>query len=162
MKRLILVRHAKSSWKYIDISDHDRPLKEKGIIKTNIVSEHMSGKVDNVDIIYSSSAIRALHTAVIFCQNLELPSEKIVVSNSLYNMLYNDFIEFVKNIDNNNGVVMMFIHNPLITILSNKLGELDLENVPTTGVIDIKFNIDNWADIEKGGKVINYITPKLL
>ena len=162
MKRLIIVRHAKSSWKFTEVSDHERSLKEKGIIKANIVSKHLSEKVDSVDAVFSSSANRTLHTAVIFCHNLNIPTEKISINTVLYNMFYRDFIKFVKNIDDKNNTVMMFIHNPLITSIAQDIAGLDIENIPTTGVVDIKLNTNSWNDIEKGGEVLNYITPKLL
>ena len=69
MKTLYIVRHAKSSWKYEGVDDIDRPLKERGIKDAHFLSKHLSKKIKRPDVFLSSSANRALHTAVIFCEN---------------------------------------------------------------------------------------------
>ena len=61
MKKLILIRHAKSSWSF-DVSDRDRPLTEKGIRKTEKISIASKKIFFNAEVFYSSPANRALHT----------------------------------------------------------------------------------------------------
>jgi len=66
MKTLYIVRHAKSSWDYEGIEDIDRPLKKRGIHDAHLVSKFLAAKINKPDVFISSSANRALHTAVIF------------------------------------------------------------------------------------------------
>ncbi|WP_375234981.1 histidine phosphatase family protein, partial [Winogradskyella sp.] len=54
-KKLILIRHAKSSWKY-DVSDIDRPLKKRGVTDASIISKAFKEKEYTVNKIYSSPA----------------------------------------------------------------------------------------------------------
>ncbi|MEN8138347.1 MAG: histidine phosphatase family protein [Bacteroidota bacterium] len=162
MRRLILVRHAKSSWDYFGVNDHDRPLKETGINKAYLVSEYFSDKVEGVDKIFSSSANRALHTALIFADNLGVSFDKVAIENSLYEMYRGEFYEFIRGVDNSYYTIMLVFHNPLINLLARELGGMDIENVPTSALIDIKFDVAGWADIEEGGDVLNYISPKMI
>ena len=69
MKTLYIVRHAKSSWEYSGIEDIDRPLKKRGIKDSHLMSKILSKEIDRPDVFVSSSANRALHTAVIFCHD---------------------------------------------------------------------------------------------
>ncbi len=73
MKTLYIVSHAKSSWEYKGIEDIDRPLKKRGIKDAHLLSKFLSKEIKKPDVFMSSSANRALHTAVIFCENFEYP-----------------------------------------------------------------------------------------
>ena len=70
MKTLYIVRHAKSSWTYKRIEDIDRPLKKRGIKDAHLMSKFLSKKIEKPDVFVTSSANRALHTAIIFVKNL--------------------------------------------------------------------------------------------
>jgi len=65
MKSVYIVRHAKSSWEDITLSDHDRPLLPVGINRTRKIAEYLKKKKIRPDIILSSSAVRALKTLII-------------------------------------------------------------------------------------------------
>ena len=79
MKTLYIVRHAKSSWDYEGIEDIDRPLKKRGIHDAHLVSKFLAAKINKPDVFISSSANRALHTAVIFCDNLKYHRRRIPI-----------------------------------------------------------------------------------
>ena len=81
MKTLFLIRHAKSSWAHEGIEDRDRPLKGRGIRDAHLVAKALSDGMDQHDRIkfYSSPATRALHTALIFAQNFQLPAAQITL-----------------------------------------------------------------------------------
>lgn len=70
MKTLYIVRHAKSSWEYSGIEDIDRPLKKRGIKDAHLMSKFLTKKIEKPDAFITSSANRALHTAVIFLRKL--------------------------------------------------------------------------------------------
>jgi phosphohistidine phosphatase len=70
MKTLFIVRHAKSSWTYKGIEDIDRPLKKRGIKDAHLMSKFLCKKIEKPDVFVTSSANRALHTAIIFVKNL--------------------------------------------------------------------------------------------
>ena len=81
MKRLVLLRHAKSSWD-LNVSDKDRPLTEKGINCITMISVNSSNVLSGADLIFSSPANRALHTACIMINTLGLSFNKLVLKSS--------------------------------------------------------------------------------
>ena len=62
MKKLTLVRHAKSSWKH-NVIDFERPLKTRGENDAVLVANYIKDKLEKPDVIWSSDANRALSTA---------------------------------------------------------------------------------------------------
>ena len=84
MKTIYIVRHAKSSWEYQGIKDMDRPLKKRGINDAYLVSSILKEKILKPDAFITSSAIRALSTAVVFCNNFGFPLSRLKINKSLY------------------------------------------------------------------------------
>nr|WP_299383517.1 histidine phosphatase family protein [Allomuricauda sp.] len=160
MKELILVRHGKSSWDY-DVSDKDRPLKERGISDAGMVSRKFLGKGLQVDFAYSSPANRALHTSMIFLRNLGFDLNKFQVQEALYDFSGSSVANFVESLDNQLDRVMIFGHNYAFTSLANTWGDQYIENVPTSGLVHIKFDVERWDKVGKGSSE-TIIFPKHL
>ena len=149
MKHLILVRHGKSSWEY-SVNDKDRPLKERGIREGHLVSETFGKQDVAIDAIFSSPANRALHTCMIFLRQLDLPYHGLLITNELYDFSGNQVSQFIKGLDNSLGTVMIFGHNHAFTHLANTLGNIYIDNVPTSGLVHLTFSEERWASISKG------------
>jgi len=149
MKHLILVRHGKSSWKY-GVEDRDRPLKEIGIQDAHSVSQHFRTYNVKIDGVYSSPAIRALHSCVIFLRNLKIPYKDFALSNELYDFSGDDVLNFVKKLPDSQQVVMIFGHNHAFTEVANIWGDVYIDNVPTTGLVHLSFKVSRWKDVQKG------------
>ncbi len=158
MKTLILVRHAKSSWEY-PVDDKDRPLKQRGINDAHIVSNAFKHEDVKPDFIYSSPANRALHTSMIFIRNLDLSMDYFRVSNSLYDFSGSSVYEFISKLDDSFNIVMIFGHNNALTNIVNTIGNSYIDNVPTSGLVQINFNDNNWNSIKKG-VTVKTIFPK--
>ena len=60
MKRLVLLRHAKSSWDF-NVSDKDRPLTEKGVNRITMISVNSSNVLSGADLFFRVQPI-ALYT----------------------------------------------------------------------------------------------------
>ena len=75
MKKLILIRHAKSSWKH-NVIDHERPLNERGQKDAELISNHLKGKSLIFDLILSSDAMREKTTASIIISNLNIDKKR--------------------------------------------------------------------------------------
>lgn len=157
MLKIILVRHAKSSWQY-HVSDHERPLKTSGINDIDIISKEFVGKV-NPDLILSSDALRAKTTAEIFIANLNIDLKKIIFNHDLYDFSGADLIKTIKQCSNSVKELMIFGHNNAITNFANSYGTKIIDNVPTSGVVIIAFEIPNWKALKKG-QTIQTLFPK--
>ncbi len=160
MKNLILVRHGKSSWEY-SVNDKDRPLLQRGINDGHLVVESFKQKDVNVDAIFASPATRAMHTCLIFLRQLHFPYGQFEITNELYDFSGDDVLQFVKNLDDSLDTVMIFGHNHAFTHLANALGNKYIENVPTSGLVYLTFDTNNWSTLERG-ITINTIFPKHL
>lgn len=149
MKKLILLRHGKSSWEY-SVGDKDRPLLERGISDAFLVANKFQEKGIEIDAIFSSPANRALHTAMIFCRQLYFSLDKFQVTERLYDFSGNEVLQFVKELDDSLKTVLIFGHNHAFTHIANSLGNTYIENVPTSGLVQLQFDVQQWASVEKG------------
>lgn len=149
MKQLILVRHAKSSWE-APLRDIDRPLTNKGIQDAHLVSSYISNQIPKSFLIWSSSAKRASETAIIFAQNFSFPVESIIFKEELYTFDERKLEEIIKSCPNDYDNLILFGHNEAVTNFVNKFGNIFIDNVSTSGFVNIIFDTNSWRDIEKG------------
>jgi phosphohistidine phosphatase len=150
MKTLYIVRHAKSSWEYKGIEDIDRPLKKRGIKDAHLLSKFLSKEIKKPDVFISSSANRALHTAIIFCENFEYPISNLNIRRQLYSFSDGYLVKTVKALDDGFNSAIIFSHDHGINTFVNKFGSEPIAHVPTCGVIGIKFEDNYWKNIKKG------------
>ncbi|MBI1937777.1 MAG: phosphohistidine phosphatase SixA [Ignavibacteriales bacterium] len=161
MKKLYLVRHAKSSWDNPDFSDFDRPLNKRGKHDAPFMGKLLKKENVKPDLIYSSPAVRAITTAQIFADELDYPKKKIVESISIYESGIKELEEIVQKISEEHKSVLIFGHNPALTSFANHLGNKFIDNVPTCAVVGIEFDVKNWKQVEHGtGKTFMFDFPK--
>ncbi len=160
MKTVVFVRHGKSSWSY-NADDKDRPLKERGINDAHLVAQEFKKRDKKLDFVYSSHAIRALHTAVIFVRNLNVGFKKFAISDRLYDFSGESVLNFLMGLPEACDSVMVFGHNYAFTSLVNELGDTYIDNVPTSGLTEIQFDVNQWSEL-KNGTTIETIFPKNL
>ncbi|MFL0063586.1 SixA phosphatase family protein [Tenacibaculum maritimum] len=154
MKTLYIVRHAKSSWKYSSIKDIDRPLKERGINDAHLVSKVLSKELEKPDVFVSSSANRALHTAIIFCENFKYPLSNLQIKKQLYSFSDGYLVKTIKALDDNFNSAIVFSHDHGINSFVNKFGNKPIAHVSTCGVIGIQFDNKHWKSIKKGATIL--------
>ena len=142
MKKLIIIRHCKSSWSNLTLNDFDRPLNNRGIQDGNLMSKELSKKIDNVDLLISSSSKRTRLTADFFIESIKI--NKISFIDDLYHSSSENIINKLKKISNTHESIMLIGHNPGLTDLVNKLTSINLYNLPTCGVAIVNLNIKNW------------------
>ncbi|MGQ1909392.1 SixA phosphatase family protein [Marinifilum sp. RC60d5] len=162
MKRLFLVRHAKTEVIRYDITDFQRNLKDRGINDSNLIAKKLLLKNAIPDLIISSTANRAIQTANLFAENLNYPNEKIIQLDKLYDgFTTHDFLGMLDKYGENKDCIMVVGHNPSIEYLAFNLSREFYDYVPTCTVIDIEFNVDKWNEIEaRTGKISLYEFPK--
>ena len=146
MKTITFLRHSKSSWDYI-LEDVDRPLNEVGIEKIKKVAESSKHQFINSDIIFSSTANRAIHTCLILTRQLSISNNKIRLSEDLYTFNHFEVFDFIKKIEDKYSQVVLVGHNPAYTEISNYFSENKILNLPTARWFSMKFDSNKWSDI---------------
>lgn len=149
MKKLTLVRHAKSDWGTEFLKDIDRPLNERGYRDAYLMSEWYKKNKSAPQLILTSSATRAISTAFIFSRAINdlLP---IMINLSLYESTVDNVKSVVGATENKINHIMLFGHNPFITTLANELcTEWYFENIPTCGIVEFEIESSSWSQFEK-------------
>lgn len=100
-----------------------------------------------VDRVISSSALRALATAELVMGQMGLPWDEIQVEDALYHATETELLELIWEQEDYLDGLMLFGHNPGMTYLVNDLSDLDLDNLPTCGVVILQFNVESWSEI---------------
>jgi phosphohistidine phosphatase len=149
MKRLIIIRHGKSSWD-LDVRDHDRVLNQRGIDDAHLMGKQL--KITGIvpQQIWSSTAARALQTATIVTEYLDYGLSTLKLNRALYTFDSHELENAIKECDDQVDTLMMFSHNNGITDFVNAYGTEHFLNVPTTGVVELEFKIDRWSDLKQG------------
>jgi len=143
MKKIFLMRHAKSSWKDSNVPDHDRPLKKKGEKDAKAMGKAFKNKKLSPDVILCSSAERAKQTAALFKEAISYDG-KIDFNDKLYMAEVNDLITAIKNVPPKTKSVMVIGHNPgLEALLQTLTGKV--ETLPTSSIAYISVPIDEWS-----------------
>jgi phosphohistidine phosphatase len=163
MKKLFLVRHAKSSWEEPGVSDIDRPLIPKGIRKTGLVIEYLKKQGVEIDLMVSSPAVRAHETAKIMAVGLDYPVNKIRIERKIYDGYYDRIIDIIYGTPNEVVNLMIFGHNPTMTNLANLFLHPGIDNMPTSCVVCISFNTEKWEEIPNSESNCEFVAfPKML
>lgn len=160
MKTLLLMRHAKSSWKDEHLGDHERTLKKRGRKDAKNMAKIIQKNDLVPDLILCSSAVRAVETVEVVAETLGYKNE-IIYSDALYMGEPNNFVEALKAVDKHIEKVMIVAHNPgLEAYLQIIDGEI--ESLPTAGLGYLMLGIDKWKDLsfETMGDLVGYWTPK--
>ncbi|MFT5754375.1 MAG: phosphohistidine phosphatase [Flavobacterium sp.] len=153
---LILIRHAKSSWKH-DLIDHERPLSSKGLKDSQLVFNEITSFLPSEYAVYSSSSKRTTQTVKIFSILNNFQFDDIVFNKELYTFSSLELEICIKKYKEDNLII--FAHNNAITDYVNKFGNYYIENVPTCGVVIIKFDELNTISPQKG-VIIKTIFPR--
>jgi phosphohistidine phosphatase len=162
MKRLTLLRHAKSSWRDSDLPDHERPLSGRGERDAPRMGERLSGRKVRPALIITSTAKRALDTARTVARVLGYPREFVQVEPALYLADPTTILDVVGKQEERFTDILLVGHNPGLTELVNQLvPDLELHNLPTAGVVAMESSASRWADVAaRNTTLLFYDYPK--
>lgn len=146
MKKIILIRHAKSAWDNPWLSDHDRPLSERGLRDAPKMAKHLKKRNINPEIILCSTAKRAVQTAQIIAKEFEFPEDKIIFEENLYHAQPNIILKYIHHQKDSKNTMLVIGHNPGFNELITHLGG-KLENLPTSGQFGFKLKAEKWNDL---------------
>ncbi len=149
MKKLYLLRHAKSSWNDPSLDDFDRPLNKRGKKDAPFMGNILTEMKIELDLILTSPSKRTLSTAKIILEKLNLSIKYLKEEEKIYLASENELLEIARNLDNEFIRVMIVGHNPGLTDLSNFLSKQKIDNIPTCGIVGLKAKINSWKEIDK-------------
>jgi phosphohistidine phosphatase len=147
MKSLLIVRHAKSSWKQPELDDRQRPLNKRGKRDAPLMGKRLAERGLRPQTILSSPAARALATARIIGAEIGYSESDIVVDERLYHSSASDLLNVIYGLENGLDQVMVVGHNPGLTELVNHLSSEYIDNVPTCGVVAFEFDVRGWEEL---------------
>ena len=162
MKTLLILRHAKSSWKKPDLADHDRPLNKRGKQDAPRMGRLLCDEGLMPEVILCSTAKRALDTAVKVADECGYDGE-IRPSRDLYSFGPEPYLDAVSRLDDAYERAMIVGHNPGLEELVGAFSG-DYERFPTAALAQIKLPIERWGDLDDDteGKLVNLWRPKEL
>jgi phosphohistidine phosphatase len=162
MKTIILVRHAKSSWKDPSLDDFDRPLNKRGKMNAPFMGKKLKERKIKPDLLLSSPAKRAKKTAIAVAKALDYPKKKIIFIKKMYHASARYLFDLLKILDDENEIIMLFGHNPSFNDFADMLLKRNpIFNIPTTGVCCIRFEVNQWHKVKEGkGEIVFFDFPK--
>lgn len=143
MRRLYLVRHAKSSWGEPSLPDRERPLNDRGKRDAPKMGRRLAALGVNPDVILASPARRALKTARILAEELGYRLEDIRVDARLYASEPDVLLQVIRELGDGKKCVMLVGHNPEMTELAHRFSS-GITHLPTCAVAEFAFAADSW------------------
>lgn len=161
MKTLLILRHAKSSWKFPDLSDHDRPLNRRGKRDAPRMGKTLKERELVPDLVISSTATRAKDTASAVAKHSGYKGKRIRFE-SLYAAEPGAYLAVLRELTDNYQRVLIVGHNPGVEELIELLtGEIHI--VPTCTLAQIEFDIEKWSDtlhrLTDRGRLVEILKP---
>lgn len=172
MRRLLLLRHAKSSWDSDDLDDSARPLAARGRRAAPVIGRHISGQGLVPDLVLCSTAERARQTLELVVAEWERGAgdrAKVTTRSSLYLASAGELLATVKRLDQEVESVMIVGHNPGLEAFASLLsGEGDPEGMktmakkfPTAAFAVIDLDISTWKDASPdSGFLRSFVRPR--
>jgi phosphohistidine phosphatase len=167
VRRLHLLRHAKSSWDDATLDDRDRPLAPRGRRAATRIARWARKHDVRPQLVVSSDALRARETLERVLAGLGEPDVRI--ENALYGARAETLLERVRALPDEVEEAMLVGHNPgladLLLLLAGpgKLRERAEAKVPTGALATLEADVARWAELEPGGaRLVAFVVPREL
>jgi phosphohistidine phosphatase len=161
-KKLYILRHAKSDWEDLSLSDFERPLNKRGSKNAPAMGVLLKSMGVLPQLIISSSAVRAKTTIELVAKEMGYDINKIEFKKELYMASANDSFMIIRDTPEDIKSLMIVGHNSGITDLLNRLagGRDHVQNIPTCGLAELHFK-GEWARMASGKFLLkNFLTPR--
>jgi phosphohistidine phosphatase len=161
MKRLLLMRHAKSSWGEASLADFERPLNERGLKAAPLVGRFIRKQKLRPELILSSPAERARQTAALVAEAARLDAP-LRYDERIYEATPARLFEVVSQVEEGVGELLLVGHNPgLEGFLEMLAGES--RRMPTAALARVALDVEKWNRVRVGvGRVELFVKPKEL
>jgi phosphohistidine phosphatase len=150
LKRLTLLRHAKSSWKDGDLADIDRPLNKRGESDAPMMGRRLLARGARPSMILTSPAKRARRTARLIAREIGYPIEFLQREDELYLADPDTILAVLARLENSFNDVIVCGHNPGLTELANRLTGAGIDNIPTCGLVAMEADVRDWSALARG------------
>ena len=157
---LVLMRHAKALPHNFHTNDRERKLSEEGEKQAKLSAEYLVTINFIPQLIITSSASRALQTAKIVSEILNLSNNIIITNDELYYGDIDAYFYQIYKVDNNVKKLMLVGHNPVIAMLAAMLTDYSINKMKTASLLGLEMFSDTWADFDQKTKKITFLfTP---
>ncbi|MEE4186762.1 MAG: histidine phosphatase family protein [Gammaproteobacteria bacterium] len=161
MRRLILLRHAKSSWGNPTLADIDRSLNDRGRHDAPLMAQRLLRAGTHPDCIFCSTARRTCETVAEVLAAFGMPAGAVSYREDLYLASVRTAERVIAGAPDTATTVLVVGHNPTCTELANRYGDLAIDNVPTCGCVTIDLDIAAWSEIGSArGTTVGFDYPK--
>lgn len=155
-KTLYLVRHAKSSWADLRLSDFDRQLNERGLRDAPEMGQRLKQRKIIPEIILCSPAQRTRQTLEL----LDLGAEALF-NERIYEASVDVLLDIIQALDDRFGSAMIIGHNPAIDWLAKELSDIHIERMPTCAVVTLELAAEHWKEAGRcNARLLDYDYPK--
>lgn len=143
MKQLIVIRHAKSSWEHPTLTDHQRPLNQRGNRDAVKAAHFLVENKIQINKFYASDAARAKQTAVHLNEQIQAPIE---FTPALYRFDATKVLDFIACLENDDAVAIVG-HNPALSDIVFQLSNNSkIMHLPTCAIAVLQSNVTTWQD----------------
>ena len=161
MKKLFLLRHAKSSWDDPALGDFDRPLSKRGISNAILLSKYLDKQKIFFDLVLSSPSERTQSTSDLVLSYCN-PAPTILLKEDIYHASVSSLSQLIKGQDDSINNLLVIGHNPGLHILIESLAHESIIKLPTCTFAKLT-NFNHWKDLDTGILDLELlITPKEL
>lgn len=157
MKKLYLIRHAKSSWKDPGLHDLDRPLNGRGRRQLEVMRDliHANGAFNGP--VFCSTAMRARLTLAGLLG--DCPPELAHFDEALYTFDDDDLLDWLD--DRAEDQITLIGHNPALEDLADRLLKPGPGHLPTCAFVAMAISTRSWKNVEQApARLLMFATPK--
>ena len=156
MKQLILIRHAKSSWKISDLEDSWRPLTARGYRQLSALIPHLPSTA----LWLVSPAVRTYTTAHVLRRMSGLPMTGLILDERLYESSGHGLLTVLTSLGEEDKQVLLVAHSPGLDELIGLLCPDESLCITTSNLVSLELDVDRWAECRKGcGRVLQHLVP---
>ena len=169
MKKILLLRHAKSGWGDAALADHERPLSRRGERAAEAMADHIVRHAPRPDLILCSTATRTRQTLAPLILRLAAPAPLILLEKGLYLASEDALLARLRTVPDHVGTALLIGHNDGIWRLAETLagkGRAPLlaglrEKFPTGTLVTLGAAIESWHDLAAGsGELLALVRPR--
>lgn len=164
MKReLILIRHTKSRWSDLSLSDFDRPIKKDRTDDAKRMAAKLKELKLKPDLIVCSPALRTKQTVEFFCKKLDYALKDVSFDKRIYETTEQELLQVIRETDKEVRTLVVVGHNPAFTHFANTFSPVTINEVPTTGVVWLEFESNDWEIYKTTPRrLLYFLTPKTI